>query len=134
MVACRITSGESARLKLGELIVLADRLQHSMGLLRHEGHETLETVCDQLEAQAAATLSKLDDQANPTRKSISRTRRELETAWLEVDHAVDELISQAADEIYRFTTIAESRIHECERRVRHDRARAELPTEDRSEQ
>lgn len=105
-----------------------------MALMRQEGHEVLEAACDQLEAQAAAAPSKLDHQATAKRESVSQTRRELEIAWLELNHSMDELISQAADEISRFTTMAESRIHECERRVQYERARGELLIKDRSEQ
>jgi hypothetical protein len=43
----------------------------------------------------------------------------MRSSWLRVDALIDDLMSSAADELYGFANIAESRIAACERAVHH---------------
>jgi len=53
-------------------------------------------------------------------------RSDLESRWLDLDHAIDELMSRAHDEIMQFVTFAETSVARFERDVAHARARQQI--------
>jgi uncharacterized protein Yka (UPF0111/DUF47 family) len=122
----RPTDMQSARLKLGEFIGLADRLQHGSRLLRQEAQNLLEDVFEDLDSQIADTPSQCGDAAPATEAALDQARQDLAKEWLEVDHALGELVGQAADEIYQFVTTAESRIDKLDRQARYELHRTQL--------
>jgi len=130
MVASQLTTTKSARLRLGEFIGLADRLKHASHLVRQEAWDLIYDVLDGVESATAATPPQSRDAADQAIAAVNQAKQELTKQWLEIDQTVDELVSQAADEIYRFTTMAESQICQCERH--YDRARGRLNYQRRS--
>jgi hypothetical protein len=129
----RPTDIQSARLKLGEFIGVADRLQHGLSLVREEAQDFLEDVLEGLDNRAAVTPLQSGDAAAATKAALDQARQDLEKEWLEVDHALGELVGQAADEIYQFVTTAESRIDKLERATRHELQRMTLSKKHRSQ-
>lgn len=129
----RLTDFRSARLKLGEFIGLADHLQHGSRLLRQEAQNLLEDLFADLDSQIADTPSQCGDATPETVTALDQARQDLAKEWLEVDHAVGELVGQAADKIYQFVTTAESRIDKLERATRHELQRMTLSKKHRSQ-
>ncbi len=114
---------ESARLRLGELIQLADELGHRGHRLRGDGRRILDDVLANLQAQCNSTQASTNSDIEANRRSFRAVRRELQSNWLRVDAIIDDLMSSAADELYGFANIAESRIAACERAVHHRQIR-----------
>ena len=110
---------ESARLRLGELIQLADELCHRGHRIRGDGGRILDDVLDNLQTHCNTTQASTNSDIEANRRSFGAVRRELRSSWLRVDAIIDDLMSSAADELYGFANIAESRIAACERAVHH---------------
>ncbi len=110
---------ESTRLRLGELIQLADELRHRGDRIRGDGRRILDDVLAVLQAHCASEGSSLESIRESDRRAFHTVRRELRSSWLRVDALIDDLMSSAADELYGFANIAESRIAACERAVHH---------------
>ena len=113
---------ESTRLRLGELIQLADELGHRGHRLRGDGGRILDDVLANLQTQCNLAQASTSSDIETNRRAFGTVRRELQSSWLRVDAMIDDLISSAADELYGFANIAESRIAACERAVHHRQA------------
>ena len=112
---------ESARLRLGELIQLADELGHRGDRIRGDGRRILDDVLAKLQTHCNSTQASTNSDIEANRRSFGAVRRELRSSWLRVDAIIDDLMSSAADELAAFANIAESRIAACERAVHHRR-------------
>jgi len=110
---------ESTRLRLGELIQLADELGHRGDRIRGDARRILDDVLDKLQTHCNSTQASTNSDIEANRRSFGAVRRELRSSWLRVDAIIDDLMSSAADELYGFANIAESRIAACERAVHH---------------
>ncbi|TDJ37749.1 MAG: hypothetical protein E2O53_01280 [Gammaproteobacteria bacterium] len=110
---------ESARLRLGELIQLADELCHRGHRIRGDGGRILDDVLDNLQTHCNTTQASTNSDIEANRRAIGAVRRDLQSSWLRVDAIIDDLMSSAADELYGFANTAESRIAACERAVHH---------------
>lgn len=110
---------ETTRLRLGELIQLADELGHRGHRLRGDGGRILDDVLANLQTHCEITQASTNFDIGANRRSFAAVRRELRSSWLRVDAMIDDLMSSAADELYGFASIAESRIAACERAVHH---------------
>ena len=119
---------ESTRLRLGELIQLADELGHRGRRLRGDGRRILDDVLAKLQAHCNFTQASTNSDIEANRRSFGAVRRELQSSWLRVDAIIDDLMSSAADELSGFANIAESRIAACERAVHHRQACDRLKT------
>ena len=119
---------ESTRLRLGELIQLADELGHRGNRIRGDGRRILNDVLANLQTQCNATQASTNSDIEPNRRTLGTVQRELQSSWLRVDAMIDDLMSSAADELYGFASIAESRIAACERVVHHRQVRDSLKT------
>lgn len=123
---------ESARLRVGEFIGLADEFRASGAAMRHDGAEVLQQMSQDLTKLAATIVLKSCDDPATLLAAVERARYELEKAWLELDRTVDELVSQANHEISRFVTTVEARVDDLERHIRHELERARLDHKQRS--
>jgi polyhydroxyalkanoate synthesis regulator phasin len=110
---------ESTRLRLGELIQLADEFRHRGHRIRGDGRRILDDVLATLQTHSNSTQASTNSDIESNRRSYGAVRRELRSSWLRVDALIDDLMSSAADELYGFANIAESRIAACERAVHH---------------
>ncbi len=110
---------ESTRLRLGELIQLADELGHRGDRIRGDGRRILDDVLATLQTHCNSTQASTNSDIESNRRSYGAVRRELQSSWLRVNAMIDDLMSSAADELYGFANIAESRIAACERAVHH---------------
>jgi len=110
---------ESTRLRLGELIQLADELGHRGDRIRGDARRILDDVLAKLQTHCNSTQASTNSDIEANRRSFGAVRRELRSSWLRVDAIIDDLMSSAADELYGFANIAESRIAACERAVHH---------------
>jgi hypothetical protein len=110
---------ESTRLRLGELIQLADELGHRGRRIRGDARRILDDVLADLQTRCNATQASTNSGIQSNRRAFGAVRRELQSSWLRVDAIIDDLMSSAADELYGFANIAESRIAACERAVHH---------------
>ena len=109
---------ESARLRLGELIQLADELGHRSHRLRGDGRRILDDVLANLKTLCNSSQSLTFSSAEADRTAFIAVRRELQSSWLRVDAMIDDLLHSAADELSTFANTAEIRIAACERAVR----------------
>jgi len=119
---------ESTRLRLGELIQLADELGHRGHRFRGDGRRILDDVLAKLQTHCNSTQASTNSDIEANRRSFGAVRRELQSSWLCVDALIDDLMSSAADELYGFANIAESRIAACERAVHHRQVYGSLKT------
>lgn len=110
---------ESTRLRLGELIQLADELRHRGHRIRGDGRRILDDVLANLQTYCNSTQASASSDIEASRRAFGAVRRELQSSWLRVDAIIDDLMSSTADELYGFANIAESRIAACERAVHH---------------
>ena len=110
---------ESARLRLGDLIQLADELGHRGDRIRGDGRRILDDILAKLQTHCNSTPASTNSDIEANRRSYGAVRRELQSSWLRVDAIIDDLMSSAADELSGFANIAESRIAACERDVHH---------------
>jgi len=119
---------ESTRLCLGELIQLADELGHRGARIRGDGRRILDDVLAKLQTHCNSTQASTNSDIEANRRSFGAVQRELRSSWLRVDAIIDDLMSSAADELYGFANIAESRIAVCERAVHHRQVYASSKT------
>ena len=110
---------ESTRLRLGELIQLADELGHRSEQIRGDGRRIFDDVLANLQADCNSKQAPTNSDIESNRRALGAVRRDLQSSWLRVDALIDDLMSSAADELYGFANIAESRIAACERAVHH---------------
>ncbi len=110
---------ESTRLRLGELIQLADELRHRGHRIRGDGRRILDDVLANLQTHCKTTQASANSDIEASRRAFGAVRRELQSSWLRVDAIIDDLMSSTADELYGFANLAESRIAACERDVHH---------------
>ena len=110
---------ESTRLRLGELIQLADELGHRGYRIRGDARRILDDVLADLQTHCITTQASINSDIEANRRAFGAVRRELQSSWLRVDAIIDDLMSSAADELYGFANIADSRIAACERAVHH---------------
>lgn len=112
---------ESARLRIAEIVALADELARQGAVLRKEGRRVVEAVlADSAPGPAAQGGPARDDAAH------AALGLELGSQWVEVDCAVDERVSEACDAVLAFVAFAEAEVARYERGVRHRAARAQL--------
>ncbi len=112
---------ESARLRIAEIVALADELARQGMVLREEGRRVVEAVLADSAPEPAT-------QGGPARDDATHAAlgRELGSQWVEVDCAVDEHVSKACDAVLAFVGFAEAEVARYERGVRHRAARAQL--------
>ena len=113
------TEQESTRLRLGELIQLADELSHRSHQLRGDGRRIFNDVLANLQTLCNSTQPSTISGAEADRIAFIAVRRELKSSWLRVDSMIDDLLNSAADELSNFANTAEILIASCERAVRH---------------
>lgn len=141
---------ESARLRIAEIVALADELARCGVVLREEGRRVVQEVLaetqpdpagqggselrfvnpdpgvldpEQSTAQAhPGTLGELafDDDAH------AALGREFGSRWVDVECAVDEHVSNACDSVHAFVAFAEAEVARYERGIRHRTARAQV--------
>ena len=117
---------ESGRLRLAELSTLADGLNQRGALLRQECRQVLDAALKDLERLCVATNLELAELVTTAGGTCDRERNQLESLWAETDAAIEELTSQASNEISSFVTQAEAIIGACERRMRRELEQAKL--------
>ena len=127
-----VMHNESARLRVGEFIGLADEYRASGAAMRHDGAEILQQVDQDLTKFTATVMLKSCDDQAALLAAVERARHELSKEWLKLDHTVDELVSQANHEISRFVTTVEARVDDLERQFRHEFERAQLDEKSRN--
>ena len=110
---------ESSRLRFGELIQLTDELGHRGYRIRGDARRILDDVLADLQTHCITTQASINSDIEANRRAFGAVRRELQSSWLRVDAIIDDLMSSAADELYGFVNIAESRIAACERAIHH---------------
>ncbi len=120
-----IVMPESARLRIAEIVALADELARQGAALREEGRRVVEAVL----ADSAPDPAAPDGPARHLARddaTHAALGRELGSRWVEVDCAVDEHVSNACDAVLAFVGFAEAEVARYERGIRHRAARSQL--------